>query len=110
MSVHTRIDKEGIYFITFTCYRWLHLIESSQGYDSVYNFFRALKNQLHTVLGYVIMPNHMHFLLHYSGGKSLNTVISNGKRFMAYDMVNFLGRRGEFILLQKLSAEVKDKD
>ena len=110
MPIHTRIDKEGIYFITFTCHRWLHLIELSQGYDSGYNFFRALKNQLHTVLGYVIMPNHMHFLLHYSGGKSLNTVIGNGKRFMAYDIVNLLGRRDEFILLQKLSAEVKDKD
>ena len=110
MSIHTRIDKEGIYFITFTCCRWLHLIESSQGYDSVYNFFSALKNQLHTILGYVIMPNHMHFLLHYSGGKSLNTVIGNGKRFMAYDIVDLLKQRGEHTLLQKLSAEVKDKD
>jgi len=29
MSVQTKIDKEGIYFITFTCYRWLPLIELS---------------------------------------------------------------------------------
>ena len=31
-------------------------------------------------------------------------------RFMAYEIVNLLERRGEFILLQKLSDEVKDKD
>jgi len=42
MSVHTKIDKEGIYFITFTCHGWLPLIELSQGYDEVYNFFTAL--------------------------------------------------------------------
>ena len=82
MPVHTRINKEGIYFITFTCYGWLHIIKLAQGYDVVYKFFNALKNQLHTVVGYVIMPNHLHFLLHYRGGKSLNTVIGNGKRFM----------------------------
>jgi len=110
MPVHTRINKEGIYFITFTCYGWLPLIDLSQGYDSAYNFFRALKDQQHTVLAYVIMPNHLHFLLHYGGGKSLNTVIGNGKRFMAYEIINLLEQGGEQIVLQKLSAEVKDKD
>jgi len=42
MPVHTKIDKEGIYFITFTCYDWLPLIELSHGYDAVYKFFAAL--------------------------------------------------------------------
>ena len=82
MSVHTKIDKEGIYFITF-CYGWLN-------------------RQGHTVLTYVIMPNHLHLLLHYSGGKSLNTVIGNGKRFMAYEIVSLLEQKGEETLLKKL--------
>jgi REP element-mobilizing transposase RayT len=56
------------------------------------------------------MPNHLHLLLHYSSGKSLNTVIGNGKRFMAYEIVNLLEQKGEQILLQKLQNEVKDKD
>jgi len=110
MSVHTKIDKEGIYFITFTCYDWLPLIELSQGYDAVYNFFNVLSKQNHTVLAYVIMPNHLHLLLHYSGGKSLNTVIGNGKRFMAYEVINLLEKKGNEIVLKKLQAEVKDKD
>jgi len=110
MSVHTKIDKEGIYFITFTCYDWLPLIELSQGYDAVYNFFNVLSKQNHTVLAYVIMPNHLHLLLHYSGGKSLNTFIGNGKRFMAYEIINLLEKKGEEIVLKKLQAEVKDKD
>jgi len=79
MSVHTKIDKEGIYFITFTCYGWLPLIELSNGFNAVYNFFTALGRQMHTVLAYVIMPNHLYLLLHYSGGKVLNTVIGSAK-------------------------------
>jgi len=110
MSVHTKIDKEGIYFITFTCYAWLPFIELSNGFDAVYNFFAALGKQHHTVLAYVIMPNHLHLLLHYSSGKSLNTVIGNGKRFMAYEIVNLLEQKGEQDILQKLEAEVKSKD
>jgi REP element-mobilizing transposase RayT len=110
MSVHTKIDKEGIYFVTFTCYDWLSVIELSDGYDSVYNFFKALKEQGHTMLAYVIMPNHLHLLIHYNGGKSLNTVIGNGKRFMAYEIVSLLEQKGEQSLLDKMQKEVKDKD
>jgi REP element-mobilizing transposase RayT len=110
MSVHTKIEKEGIYFITFTCNGWKPLIELSQGFDAVYNFFTALAAQKHTLLAYVIMPNHLHLLLHYSGGKSLNNVIGNGKRFMAYEIVSLLEQKGEADMLQILRADVKDKD
>jgi len=110
MSIHTKIDKEGIYFITFTCYDWLPLIELSNGYDTVYNFFHTLSRQNHIVLAYVIMPNHLHMLIHYSGGKSLNSVIGNGNRFMAYEIINLLEKKGEEPILRKLKAEVKSKD
>jgi REP element-mobilizing transposase RayT len=82
----------------------------AQGYYAVYDFFAALQNQQHIVLAYVIMPNHLHFLLHYSGGKSLNTVIGNGKRFMAYEIVHVLKQAGELALLEKLERAVKYKD
>ena len=110
MPVHTKIGKEGIYFITFTCYDWLPLIELSKGFSAVYNFFTGLTTQQHTILAYVIMPNHLHLLLHYNGGKSLNTVIGNGKRFMAYKIIKLLEQKGEHTLLQKLQYEVKNKD
>ena len=56
------------------------------------------------------MPNHLHLLLHYSGGKSLNTVIGNGKRFMAYEIINLLEKKGEQTILKKLQVEVRSKD
>ena len=60
------------------------------------------------VTGYVIMPNHLHLLLHYIGGsQSLNTIVGNGKRFMAYDIIERLECQGEDRLLSKLKSGVQ---
>jgi REP element-mobilizing transposase RayT len=111
MSVHKPITEPGIYFITFTCHQWLQLIEITKGYDLVYNWFDILKTKSHTITGYVIMPNHLHLLLHFTGGKqSLNTYIGNGKRFMAYEIINRLDQQNEISLLNKLKQDVQKKD
>lgn len=108
---HPPIFKEGIYFITFTCHCWLPLIEKADGYDCAYNFFHVLRGKGHDVCGYVIMPNHLHVLLHYNGGpQTLNLLIGNGKRFMAYDLVKSLAQKEETHLLSLLQAGVQTKD
>ena len=106
---HAQLSN-SIYFITFTCYKWLPLIGKTNSYDMIFKWFDVLTKKNINVAAYVIMPNHVHLLLHYSGGKSLNTVISNGKRFMAYEIVRFLEQNGEQGLLNKLQNEVKQKD
>ena len=111
MSIHTPVILSGIYFITFTCHRWLNLIEKVNGYDLVYNWFNVLAKKQNIVTGYVIMPNHLHMLLYYGGGKqSLNDIIGNGKRFMAYEIINRLGAQNEMALLDSLQSAVKPKD
>lgn len=55
MAVHTPVEKAGIYFVTCTCYQWLHLIEKTGAYDAVYNFFSILNQKGHQVLGYTIL-------------------------------------------------------
>lgn len=111
MSVHKPVSEPGIYFITFTCYQWLRLIELTKGYDMVYNWFNVLTSAGHTVTGYVIMPNHLHLLLYFAGGKqSLNMIIGNGKRFMAYEIIKRLTEQNETGLLTKLQHAVQPKD
>ncbi len=92
MAVRKTIpNKDGLYFITITCARWLSLFEISNGYDIVYSWFKNLIKQGHFVCGYVIMPNHLHALIGFrSCGKSINSVIGNGKRFMAYALARRL--------------------
>jgi REP element-mobilizing transposase RayT len=90
MSVRREIAVyDGVYFITFTCSRWLKLFEVINGYDIVYKRFDYLKSKGHYIIGYVIMPNHVHALIAFSNtqGESINKIVGNGKRFMAYDLV-----------------------
>ena len=81
----------GIYSITFTCYNWLQLIDIVNGYDIVYRWFDHLKQQGHYITGYVIMPNHVHVIIGFKKTyQDINTIIGNGKRFMAYVIINRL--------------------
>ena len=114
MPVRRKIaNNNGMYFITFTCTNWLPLFEVANAYDSVYNWFNVLKNDGHYIIGYVIMPNHLHVIISFKNlGKSINTIVSNGKRFIAYDIVKKLEQQKNTTILQQLSkarnaAEIK---
>jgi putative transposase len=73
----------GTFFITFTCYQWLPLIDKVNGYDIVYTWFDYLKTQGHFINVYVIMPNHVHVIISFTETRqSINTIIGNGKRFI----------------------------
>jgi len=109
------IESSGIYFITSTCYEWLPLFELTNGYDIVYKWFDYLKKQGHYITGYVPiaigMPNHVHVLIGFrQNAKSINTVIGNGKRFMAYEIVKRIEQAGEHSTLTKLMEGVSSRD
>jgi REP element-mobilizing transposase RayT len=112
MSVRRQIpENEGVYFITFTCARWLHLFESANAYDVVYKWFDYLKSKGHYILGYVIMPNHVHALIGFvNTGVSINTTIGNGKRFMAYEIVERLKQKTDEETLHHLREFVNATD
>ena len=84
-------DVYSMYFCTFTCYEWMHLFEMTNSYDLVYSWFNILKKDKIEIIGYVIMPNHVHCILYFpEAGFNLNKILSNGKRFMAYEIINRL--------------------
>jgi len=86
--------KSGIFFITFTCHQWLPLIIKVNGYDIFYNWFDHLKSNGHFINGYVITPNHVHALISIISTKqSIKTIIGNGKRFMAYEIIERLKKK-----------------
>jgi REP element-mobilizing transposase RayT len=99
--------NEGMFFITFTCYKWLHLFEETKSYDLVYGWFDYLEKQNHRMAGYVIMPNHIHALIDFSATtKKINTIIGNGKRFMAYEIIKRLESSGRADMLSLLEKAV----
>src|SRR5687768_5086408 len=112
MSLHTlHSEINEIYFCTVTCYKWLPLFEETQTYRSVYRSFDHLKHDGCLLLGYVIMPNHFHVLLYPThSGTSLNKLIGDGKRFMAYDIVNTLKKLGKDSTLALLKEGVEKSE
>lgn len=104
-------ESAGVYFITFTCYQWKQLIELTKSYDLVYNWFDHLKSKGHYVAGYVIMPNHIHALIAFRyTSQPINTIVGNGKRFIAYEIINRLKKLNETKLLHQLHLSVESKD
>ena len=100
------------YFITFTCVEWISIFEITSAYDMVYKWFVVLKKEYNAnVVLYVIMPNHLHVILHFHNeGFNLNTIIANGKRFIAYEIINRLEKKGNTELLHRLKSLVTERE
>lgn len=112
MSVRLPIhEHDGVFFITFTCLDRLPLFELTNGYDTVYKWFDYLKSKGHYICGYVIMPNHVHALIALKAAEhSIHTLVSNGKRFMAYELVGRLEQGGHHSVLHQLARAVTPSD
>ena len=105
--------SDGVYFITFTCYKWIPLIEITQGYDIVYKWFDIMRDKGNFILGFVVMPNHVHVLIAFKNtGVQLNTIIGNGKRFMAYEIIKRLTvlKKTKHLKLLEDSVSKKERD
>ena len=104
-------EKDGVYFLTFTCTNWLPLFHLSNSYHAVYKWFDYLKAQGHYIIGYVVMPNHVHALIAFKNtGKSINTIVANGKRFMAYDIVKRLEEGKKILVLNELQKRLNNTE
>ena len=113
MPVRFQHDQlsNSVYFITFTCYKWKQLFSIANAYDAVYKWFDSLYEKNISVFSYVIMPNHVHVILHFpTMPKSLNAIIGNAKRFMAYEIIKRLEENKEFALLEELQSSVSKRE
>jgi REP element-mobilizing transposase RayT len=105
-------DTFSTYFVTFTYVEWIFLFEIMNGYDMAYKWFDILKNEHNAeVVAYVIMPNHLHVILHFHDEYfNLNTIVANGKRFIAYEIINRLEQAGNNSLLARLAKLVTERE
>ena len=57
------------------------------------------------------MPNHLHALIDFGkSAQSINSIVSNGKRFMAYTIVERLKEHNHDGILKQLSEAVNPSD
>ncbi|WP_162944609.1 hypothetical protein [Flavisolibacter nicotianae] len=101
----------GIYIITFTCDGWKPSFQQANACNAVYKWFDCLTGKRAGIIGYVIMPNHLHALVHLPAVfKTPNAAVANAKRFLSYEIVRRLEAQGAEPLLQDLHAAVKKRE
>ena len=65
-----KFNDQQIFFITTTCYQWLPLIDRSGSYNIIEESLSFCIDKYNAaILGYVIMPNHLHLILYFSHGQ-----------------------------------------
>ena len=85
----------------------MHLFKITDLYDEIYKWFDILTKRNHQISGFVIMPNHLHMIIYVAEDKStINTILGNGKRFLAYEIVRRLETEKREDILQILSSHV----
>ncbi|MXV51176.1 hypothetical protein GS399_09365, partial [Pedobacter sp. HMF7647] len=94
-------------------YNWIPLFHISDSYSLAYKWLNFLKEKdIAETLGFVIMPNHVHLIIELLSHEesNLNKIISNGKRFMAYEIIKRLKAINSTEILSKLrnSRSVND--
>ncbi len=107
---HDQGTEGGIFFATATCWDWLPLIHRTGLYDHIYQWMYLATGKGCRMLGFVIMPNHLHLLLHVPEGLSVNTLLANMKRFAAYEVVKRLKAVGDETLLTRLKKDTTPGD
>jgi hypothetical protein len=87
-------------------------LREANAYENVYKWFDYLKSKGHYIVGYVIMPNHLHAMIAFRNtqGESINKIVGNGKRFMAYEIIAKLKALNKTSLLEQLSSKVNVTD
>jgi putative transposase len=69
------------YFVTFSCYRRRKLLDGNRAKGIVVHFLSAqLKHQSGDCAGFVIMPDHVHALIHFKQPGALSVFIGQWKR------------------------------
>ncbi len=108
----THSNQSSLYYITFTCYDWLPLFQFTNSCDLVYKWFNYLQTEKNIkTTAYVIMPNHLHCILFFPlPDFSLNKIISNAKRFIAYEIIKRLKETNQIEVLHQLQSAVTDKE
>jgi hypothetical protein len=87
-------------------------IDRANAYSAFYKWFEYLPTIQAKLLGYVIMPNHFHGIIYLDEDcpRSINLIVSNAKRFIAYDIINNLEESKQESTLQDLFHSTTDRE
>ncbi len=112
MATHRQHSEDNtFYFITFTCFKWMNLLEMTAIYDFLPNSINKLAAKGFMNTCFVVMPNHFHMLLFATEeSRNLNTALSETKRFLAYEIIRRLKAKNQVEVLDVLTSGVSKNE
>ncbi|MBG9374981.1 hypothetical protein I5907_01990 [Panacibacter sp. DH6] len=110
MSVRTLKSEKGTsYFFTITNCKWISLFEYTNFYSKIYDWFNFLAKRGDRILGYCIMPNHLHGMVYLQKDSPvINEVIGEAKMLMSYAIAARLKRLNATQVLAQLQNAVSE--
>jgi putative transposase len=78
----TRLTDERCFFVTTTCHNWKHLITTEKAFQEVTQSLNFCSDKyLADILGYVVMPNHIHVIINFNQDNHLSAYMRDFKKF-----------------------------
>gem|GEM_PF-6713090 len=82
-------------FVTFTCYHGLPLLDKKEARDIFLNHLQSFRERTGVkLLGYVVMPEHVHLVLFPASGVLLGREVGKLKAYSAIDLIKCTKRVG----------------
>ena len=67
MGLRGRSQEDQVFFVTTTCNEWLNIFLDEIHFEILYSSFDFYNKKYDAqLLSYVIMPNHIHFIIFFS--------------------------------------------
>jgi putative transposase len=103
------LDK-NCFFVTTTCRNWLPLLRPDLNKKIVCDSISFVNNKFKCcILGYVIMPNHIHLILFFKENNQLSAWMRDMKKFTSTEIRRAIDRSGNSALLEKLRFAENDR-
>ncbi len=93
------------YFITTTTRNFIPLLNHNEARNIAYSSLAFLKDKYHyRIIGYCIMPDHMHLLIQADGSLDISKVMADFKRFTANQIYSYFQKNQDHYWLNILKA------
>ena len=104
----THFIDEECFFVTTTCVHWYHLLEADSCKQIISDSFNFLNKKYNSaLLGYVIMPNHIHLIIYFKQINRLSDWMRDLKKFTSTMIRQEIEKSGNYELLERLRTPDK---
>ena len=99
--------NEHCFFVTTTCNKWKPLILLTKAFNLIENSLAFVNEKYKAaILGYVLMPNHIHLIIYFKQENRLSDYMRDFKKFTSTKIRQLLEEKGN----DEMLSTIKHKD